>query len=139
MVSVSPMEIHVITSGLMLVVCMILTQYFIVAVVPALQHQELDHQNLLATITTVNREILTKLGIRKCSTEVTDSGMGSSVKVPAAVVQRSPPWFSVQLPTQTSNRIEVRICADESTSNEDVLIELLEIFGAVRYYMIQLI
>ena len=41
---------------------------------------------------------------------------------------KSPPWFSVQLPTQTSNRIEVRICADESTSNEDVLIELLEIF-----------
>ena len=41
---------------------------------------------------------------------------------------KSPPWFSVQLPTQTSDRIEVRICADESTSNEDVLIELLEIF-----------
>ena len=40
---------------------------------------------------------------------------------------KSPPWFSVQLPTQTSDRIEVRICADEPTSNEDVLIELLEI------------
>ena len=41
---------------------------------------------------------------------------------------RFPLWFSVQLPTLTSDRIEVRICADESTSNEDVLIELLEIF-----------
>ena len=41
---------------------------------------------------------------------------------------KSPPWFSVQLPTSTTDRIEVCICADESTSNENVLIELLEIF-----------
>ena len=42
---------------------------------------------------------------------------------------KSPPWFSVQLPTYTAtDKIEVRICADESTSNEDILIELLEIF-----------
>ena len=41
---------------------------------------------------------------------------------------KSPPWFSVQLPTNTTDRIEVRICGDESTSNEDVIIELLEIF-----------
>jgi hypothetical protein len=41
---------------------------------------------------------------------------------------KSPPWFSVQLPTHTIDRIEVRICADESTSNENVLIELLEIY-----------
>jgi hypothetical protein len=41
---------------------------------------------------------------------------------------KSPPWFSVQLPTHTTDRIEVRICADEPTSNENVLIELLEIY-----------
>ena len=41
---------------------------------------------------------------------------------------KSPPWFSVQLPTHTTDRIEVRICADEPTENEDVLIELLEIY-----------
>ena len=40
----------------------------------------------------------------------------------------SPPWFSVQLPAPTTDTIEVRICADESTDNEDILIELLEIF-----------
>ena len=42
----------------------------------------------------------------------------------------SPPLFSVQLPTSTTDKdmIEVRICADESTSNENILIELLEIF-----------
>ena len=41
---------------------------------------------------------------------------------------KSPPWLSVQLSTHTTDRIEVRICADEPTSNENVLIELLEIY-----------
>ena len=41
---------------------------------------------------------------------------------------KSPPWFSVQLPTHTTDRIEVRICADQPTSDEDVLVELLEIY-----------
>ena len=40
---------------------------------------------------------------------------------------KSPPWFSVQLPTHTTDRIEVRICADEDTENEDIPIRLLEI------------
>ena len=41
---------------------------------------------------------------------------------------KSPPWFSVQLPTHTTDRIEVRICGDEFTDNEDSPIELLEIY-----------
>jgi hypothetical protein len=41
---------------------------------------------------------------------------------------KTPPWFSVQLLTHTTDRIEVRICADEPTSNEDTPIELLEIY-----------
>jgi dynein heavy chain len=41
---------------------------------------------------------------------------------------KSPPWFSVQLPTNTTDRIEVRICADELIGNEDTPIQLLEIF-----------
>ena len=40
----------------------------------------------------------------------------------------SPPWFSVYLPATTTEMIEVRICGDESTNNEDTLIEILEIF-----------
>ena len=40
----------------------------------------------------------------------------------------SPPWFSVTLPVATSEDIEVRICANQATSNEDVAIELLEIY-----------
>ena len=40
----------------------------------------------------------------------------------------SPPWFSVQLPAPTMDMIEVSICGDESTDNEDTPIELLEIY-----------
>jgi hypothetical protein len=40
----------------------------------------------------------------------------------------SPPWFSVQLPAPTTDEIEVSICGDESTNNEDSPIELLEIY-----------
>ena len=40
----------------------------------------------------------------------------------------SPPWFSVELPTSTTDDIEARICCDESTVNENVAITLLELF-----------
>ena len=39
---------------------------------------------------------------------------------------KSLPWFSVQLPTNTIDRIEVRIYSDESTENEDTPVEVLE-------------
>ena len=41
---------------------------------------------------------------------------------------KSPPWFKVDLTSPTSDDIEVRICGDESTSNEDTPIKLLEIY-----------
>ena len=41
---------------------------------------------------------------------------------------KSPPWFSTRFPNSTSENIEVRICGDEATSNEDTPIELLEIY-----------
>ena len=41
---------------------------------------------------------------------------------------RSPPWFGVTLPNPTSDDIEVRICGDEGTHNEDSPIQLLEIY-----------
>ena len=40
----------------------------------------------------------------------------------------SPPWFSVQILAPTTDAIEVSICCDQSTSDEDVPIELLEIY-----------
>ena len=41
---------------------------------------------------------------------------------------KSPPWFSVQLPAPTTDAIEVSICCDEGTSDEDVPVELIEIY-----------
>ena len=40
----------------------------------------------------------------------------------------TPPWFSVQLPSPTSEDIEVRNCGDQGTNNEDTTVELLEIY-----------
>ena len=41
----------------------------------------------------------------------------------------SPPWFSVQLPAPTTDAaIEVSICCDQDTDDEDVPVELIEIF-----------
>ena len=40
----------------------------------------------------------------------------------------TPPWFSVNLSSPTSDDIEVRIMGSESTANEDAPIELLEIY-----------
>ena len=41
------------------------------------------------------------------------------------------PWFSVQLPASTitaSDSIEVRICSDENTANENTPINILELY-----------
>ena len=41
---------------------------------------------------------------------------------------QSPPWFSVQLPAPTTDMIEVRICCDQNTTDEDTPVELIEIY-----------
>ena len=40
----------------------------------------------------------------------------------------TPPWFSIQLPTSVTDVIEIRICGDENTANEDTPLELIEIY-----------
>ena len=40
----------------------------------------------------------------------------------------TPPWFSVALPNSTSDNIEVRMCHDQDTTDEDTPIQLLELF-----------
>ena len=40
----------------------------------------------------------------------------------------NPPYFSVQLPTPTTDQIELRICTDESVNSEPVLVLFAEIF-----------
>ena len=41
---------------------------------------------------------------------------------------KSPPWFSVQLPAPTTDIIEVSICCDQGTMDEDTPVELIEIY-----------
>ena len=38
------------------------------------------------------------------------------------------PWFHRQIPLPTSEDIEVRICRDEASSNEDVLVEQVQLY-----------
>lgn len=40
----------------------------------------------------------------------------------------SPPWFSTRLPKPTMDDIEVRICGDQSTGDEDTPLQFLEIY-----------
>ena len=40
----------------------------------------------------------------------------------------TPPWFYKQLPQPTTDNIEMSVCRNEDTSNEDVAIELVEIY-----------
>ena len=40
----------------------------------------------------------------------------------------SPPWFCKDLPASTTDDIEVRLCADENTPNEDSPIHLIELY-----------
>ena len=40
----------------------------------------------------------------------------------------SPPWFSVQLSVPTTEMIEVHICLNQNTNDEDTPIELIEVY-----------
>ena len=40
----------------------------------------------------------------------------------------NPPWFLKQLPSTTTGNLEMRICRDETSTNENVLIETIELF-----------
>ena len=39
----------------------------------------------------------------------------------------NPPWFYKRLPQPTTDNIEVRVCRDEATTNEDIAVEIIEI------------
>ena len=40
----------------------------------------------------------------------------------------SPPWFNVRLPTSTTDEIEMRICGDQSTADEFIPVEYVEVY-----------
>ena len=51
------------------------------------------------------------------------------VTVGSCCIGANYPWFSVQIPAPTTDMIEVSICCDQSTNDEDVPVELI----AIRY------
>ena len=40
----------------------------------------------------------------------------------------NPPWFMKELPSPTRDDIEMRLCADERRSNEDITFEIIELY-----------
>ena len=40
----------------------------------------------------------------------------------------NPPWFHKQLPSATTDNIEIRVCRDEGRHNEDIAISNVEIY-----------
>ena len=40
----------------------------------------------------------------------------------------TPPWFSVDLPSLSSDNIEVRICHDQGSDDEDTRIQQLQLY-----------
>ena len=40
----------------------------------------------------------------------------------------SPPWFSIRLPASTTDMIEVRICLNQRTDDEDTPVEQIDIY-----------
>ena len=40
----------------------------------------------------------------------------------------NPPWFYKELPRPTTDDIEMRVCRDESSSNENIAIEMIDIY-----------
>ena len=42
--------------------------------------------------------------------------------------RRNPPYFVKQLPTSTTDDVEARICLDEVSSNENIAVELVELY-----------
>ena len=40
----------------------------------------------------------------------------------------NPPWFSKQLPSPTTDDIEMRLCVDQSNADEDITVEKVELY-----------
>ena len=86
------------------------------------------HRLLVLTIT-VNQAIQTKIGeVKFFPNDKLWDGEQCSHEGTCCTGTSTPPWFSVDLNSSTSDDIEVRIIGTESTENEDTPIELLEIY-----------
>ena len=76
------------------------------------------------TIISVTLAIL-DLATRPIYTKMILCGMVRGVVLVAPA--NNPPWFCTTLPQPTTDDIELRNCASEATSNEDTLVQLVDI------------
>ena len=83
--------------------------------------KEVNLHHLLVITTTVNLVIQMNGSETIIYILMIHYGMASSVT-------NTPPWFSVQLPAPTNDKIQVSICGDQSTTDEDTPVELIEIY-----------
>ena len=60
---------------------------------------------------------------------VTLCGMDRAVRhLIIAAASTTPPWFYKQLPQPTTDAIQMRVCRNEDADNEDIAIEMIEIY-----------
>ena len=95
-------------------------------------HVLVDHllQVLWALTTTVSREIVLII-IYPLSTLMTHCGMDKIVHGGLERTCCDPPnlpWFCKELPQSTTDNLELRICGDENLSNEDITIDLVQLY-----------
>ena len=55
-------------------------------------------------------------------------GMGCQNPVSTCCTANNPPWFCKELPSPTAENIEVRACGDQHQNDEDVLVQLIELY-----------
>ena len=91
-------------------------------------HPHHSHPALLGMITSVT--LAAKLNLHSYSTQTTPYGMELAVDQPIPDCSfNNPPWFLKQLPSNTTDDIEMRMCSDETPlRNEDTPFEILELY-----------
>ena len=122
------MDSPVATSGVMLLTTVKIVLNTLGEIVHVLSDQEPVHHHLLGIITAAYESANPEAFITPLFYANDRLWDGEQCEGTCCSGTMSPPWFSVWLFSHTTDRIEVRFCADEITSNENVLIELLEIY-----------
>ena len=92
--------------------------------------QEQLYQVLLAVVTTVNREFVHgewSTNVLYVNDILWDGQQCGGLEGPCCTNSKMP-WFIKTLNENTTEDIELRVMADESTSNEDIQLDIIELY-----------
>ena len=92
--------------------------------------QEQLYQILLAVITTVNQEFFHgewSTNVLYVNNTFRDGQQCGGLEGPCCTIPKTP-WFIKTLNENTTEDIELRVMADESTSNEDIPLDIIELY-----------